>query len=923
MVKLTLRLMLILAILVSLATPGGALAGGGPTALAVAPVSSAGSLLDSPFHDMVGHWAADHVNRAADLRLVAGYPDGTFHPGSPVTRAEFLKMAVQVRSLTLRPGAAGFADVADHWLATQGYLQAAVDGGLVVPADFPGTGDGAAPHYDPDRPITRLDVAVIAARAMGKQGEAMALRGAPLPFAGTTPHWASGFVALAASAGILQGYPDGTFGGERTLTRAEAAVVALRLLYTVVGEGTVPAPAGFGPKPTRTVPVWEASSWNVTTLPLPPDPSLTPSDAMEMTTAPDGTLYLFADGQIFRIGPDGQATLVAEAPVAPTRNAIAADTAGNIYITRLNQVLRIAPDGAITPWAGSGQTAFADGVGTAAGFTGINGMCSDPKGNLYVTESGGRVRKIDSQGRVSTLAGRTPLQRGALWSPWSPGGPGPEEGPGYLVNLGSTLGPCAADSAGNVYIADSGIRRIGPDGTVSWFAGGGAYGGYADGLAAEAQFRTVSAMAADAWGNLWVADAGNQRIRRVTPDGRVYTVAGGGFDGYMQKFGFVNSYVGGNADGPGPDARLNGPVALALSGGKLYVAETGGLFADPNRAPGSTPRHLRVITGSTAAYPASKIAVPVAGAGMVPAAGLPGKAQQGPVTVAFGLYAPVEALRLQADGVAVASSGSEQPYTAGWDAIGAAPGSHELQVSIRLPDAGWAEGGRLPAEVLAETPPDVFPVHYALVTPTYGSWVQGTVRLVAAGDGGPLEFRVDGVTVARSTGRVLTAAWDSTTVADGEHKLELGHVVPDQEALWYDEVPLHVINHGAPPREDDLGPGLRAFLGGNRLAYKSASPRVVDGVPYLPFWETMDRAAVLMSRDGSVLTARKGERVTTLDVATGAVLVRDPRYPDHPYVLEHKPLQEQDAVLVPWDFVGDVLGMNGAWLREEQTVWWW
>jgi sugar lactone lactonase YvrE len=119
----------------------------------------------------------------------------------------------------------------------------------------------------------------------------------------------------------------------------------------------------------------------------------------------------------------------------------------------------------------------------------------------------------------------------------------------------------AAD--GTIYVADGGesnrIRRISPDGSVTTMAGGSE--GFADGAGATASFNTPSALALGPDGNLYVADTGNNRIRKITPDGRVSTVAGNGTAGYV--------------DGPAAQAQFNGPLGLAVSaGGDIYVADT-------------------------------------------------------------------------------------------------------------------------------------------------------------------------------------------------------------------------------------------------------------------------------------------------------------------------------------------------------------
>jgi sugar lactone lactonase YvrE len=119
----------------------------------------------------------------------------------------------------------------------------------------------------------------------------------------------------------------------------------------------------------------------------------------------------------------------------------------------------------------------------------------------------------------------------------------------------------AAD--GTIYVADAGesnrIRKISPDGTVTTLAGGSE--GFADGKGTSASFNTPSALALGPDGNLYVAGTGNNRIRKIRPDGTVSTLAGNGTAGYV--------------DGPAAKAEFNGPIGLAVSNdGDIYVADT-------------------------------------------------------------------------------------------------------------------------------------------------------------------------------------------------------------------------------------------------------------------------------------------------------------------------------------------------------------
>src|ERR1041385_885788 len=133
---------------------------------------------------------------------------------------------------------------------------------------------------------------------------------------------------------------------------------------------------------------------------------------------------------------------------------------------------------------------------------------------------------------------------------------------GKQSGFSDPFGVAIADD-GTIYVADAGesnrIRKILPDGTVTTLAGGSE--GFADGTGTSASFNSPSAIALGPDGNLYVADTGNNRIRKITSAGQVSTVAGDGHAGYV--------------DGPAAKAQFNGPIGLTVSGGgDIYVADT-------------------------------------------------------------------------------------------------------------------------------------------------------------------------------------------------------------------------------------------------------------------------------------------------------------------------------------------------------------
>ena len=334
----------------------------------------------------------------------------------------------------------------------------------------------------------------------------------------------------------------------------------------------------------------------------------------------------FNNGRIRKVSPQGIITTVAgngkccysgdggpaTAAALNRPSSVALDGVGNLYFSDYsgNRVRKVTPGGVITTVAGNGQEGFSGdgGPATSAMLGGPSDMTLDAAGNLYIAEiNRNGIRKVNLEGIISTVAGN------------HVSGFSGDGGPATSASITAPEG-IAVDGGGNLFIADfsnNRIRKVTPGGIISTVAGGG--GSLGDGgPATSAQVTNPMDVAVDAAGNLFIPDLGNRRLRRVSAGGTISTLAGNGqprFSGdggpatlaeleeprhmaldaagnlliaewsnfrvrKISPQGIIstvagNGQRGGSGDGgPATAASLNTPSSVAVdSTGNLYIAE--------------------------------------------------------------------------------------------------------------------------------------------------------------------------------------------------------------------------------------------------------------------------------------------------------------------------------------------------------------
>ena len=324
--------------------------------------------------------------------------------------------------------------------------------------------------------------------------------------------------------------------------------IANGTITTVAGGGTVPGLGDGGPATGASLPyLWAVAVDSAGNLYI-VDPANVLvrkiSGGVITTLAGDGARGYGGDN-----GPAGSAQFNSPA-------GLAVDSAGNVYIAdQGNYRIREVSQGIVTTVAGNGYQSFSGDNGPAASaqFWNPAGIAADSAGNLYIADSGNnRIREI-SHGIIASVVGD-----GAA-------GFGGDNGPATAAHLNDP-GSIAVDSAGNLYIADTGNNRVRKvsQGVITTVAGRGSpTSSNGDGGPATSASLFARDVAVDSAGNLYISDSTDDRIREVS-QGIIDTVAGDGTSNY------------GGDGGPGISAQLSNPLGVAVdAAGNLYIADAG------------------------------------------------------------------------------------------------------------------------------------------------------------------------------------------------------------------------------------------------------------------------------------------------------------------------------------------------------------
>ncbi len=269
-----------------------------------------------------------------------------------------------------------------------------------------------------------------------------------------------------------------------------------------------------------------------------------------------GTIVTYAGNGHAGYSGDGGAATSAMIFASGTVHGLAVDSAGNLYFSdgENQRVRKVDTKGIVSTVAGNGNMGFSGdgGPATSAMLKFPGGLAADGFGNLYIAdEFNERVRKVDATGTITTVAGN---------------GNSGFNGDGSQATA-AAIGECigvAVDGSGNLYISGNfRIRKVDTAGVIGTVTGTGSNGYSGDGGPAAGAAGDPVGMAVDAAGNLYFADANAQRVRKIDTSGNITTVAGNG------------KYADTGDGGPAASASMETPEDVSFDGaGNLYIAET-------------------------------------------------------------------------------------------------------------------------------------------------------------------------------------------------------------------------------------------------------------------------------------------------------------------------------------------------------------
>ena len=271
----------------------------------------------------------------------------------------------------------------------------------------------------------------------------------------------------------------------------------------------------------------------------------------------NGTTTTFPNGDG---GPARNATLASSGPMATGPD-------GSLYFVDGQVIRRVVPNGTISTVAGGGTPASGIGDGgpaTKASLSNPADVAVGPDGSLYIADYGNAViRRVALDGTISSVAG------GA--NPASGNGDG---GPALQAAISPKRVTVLPD--GTIYVGEQcDVRRVAPDGTISTYAGQAASCGFAGdgGPAAAAKLDDLYGFAVGPDQSLYISDSNNERVRRVTPDGQISTVAGSGPTNPLPNGNCGGTYTGDG--GMATKATFDGPAGIAIGpDASLYIADT-------------------------------------------------------------------------------------------------------------------------------------------------------------------------------------------------------------------------------------------------------------------------------------------------------------------------------------------------------------